>query len=292
LGTAGGFRETVGLAERVAARLGEVEGVVAVALGGSWARGEARPGSDVDLGLYYRDDRRPSLGALDRLAEELGYRDRAVLRLAGFGEWGPWINGGAWLRVEGRDVDWLFRDLGRVERVIGDCRAGHATLDHQPGHPHGFHSHTYMAEVHHCLPLHDPEGELRYLKSLTDPYPPPLRRALVRDHLWQAGFALDTSRKPAERGDVLHAAGSLFQCAASLVQVLYALNKRYFLNEKGSVAAADAFELRPKNFGARVSAVLGHPGERPGELLRSHRAMEVLVEEVRALCALPLTHEA
>jgi hypothetical protein len=44
------------LARRIAARLGEIEGVVAVALGGSWARGEAHPGSDVDLGIRYRDE--------------------------------------------------------------------------------------------------------------------------------------------------------------------------------------------------------------------------------------------
>ena len=37
----------------MAGRLGEVAGVAAVTLGGSWGRGEARPDSDVDLGLYY-----------------------------------------------------------------------------------------------------------------------------------------------------------------------------------------------------------------------------------------------
>jgi hypothetical protein len=201
------------------------------------------------------------------------------------GEWGPWINGGAWLRVEGRDVDWLYRSLDRVEHVISDCRAGRVTLDHQPGHPHGFHSHIYMAEIHHCLPFHDPQGELERLKGLTTPYPPALKRALIRGHLWQAAFALETSQKTAGRGDVLHAVGSLFQCAASLVQVIYALNERYFTNEKGSVAAADAFPLRPDGFGARVSAALGQAGEHPADLLRSHRAMEELVEETRGLCA-------
>jgi len=281
---AGGFGETVGLAGRVAARLGRVGGVAAVSLGGSWARGDARPDSDLDLGLYYHVGEPPDLAALARLAEDLGYRDLAQ-RLVGLGEWGPWINGGAWLRVEGRDVDWLYRSLDRVERVISDCRAGRVTLDHQPGHPQGFHNHMYMAEIHHCLPLHDPQGELKRLKGLTTPYPPALKRALVRGHLWQAAFALETSRKTAARGDALHAVGSLFQCAASLVQVLYALNERYFMSEKGSVAAADAFPLRPNGFGAGVSAALGHAGEHPADLLRSHREMEELVEETRGLCA-------
>lgn len=40
--------------EHITARLAQLPGVVAVALGGSRARGEARPDSDWDFGLYYR----------------------------------------------------------------------------------------------------------------------------------------------------------------------------------------------------------------------------------------------
>jgi predicted nucleotidyltransferase len=62
------MQATVKLAQRIAARLGEIEGVVAVALGGSWARGEAHTGSDVDLGIYYRSEYRPSIEELHRLS--------------------------------------------------------------------------------------------------------------------------------------------------------------------------------------------------------------------------------
>ncbi len=92
------------LAEDIAQRLGEVPGVAAVALGGSWARSEARPDSDVDLGLYYRPGGPPDVEDLRRLARDLD--DRRLPDLAtGLGAWGPWINGGGWLRVEGRPVD-------------------------------------------------------------------------------------------------------------------------------------------------------------------------------------------
>jgi predicted nucleotidyltransferase len=47
----GDKRETLRLSEMTATRLCEIEGVEAVALGGSWARGEAHPNSDVDLGI-------------------------------------------------------------------------------------------------------------------------------------------------------------------------------------------------------------------------------------------------
>jgi predicted nucleotidyltransferase len=42
---------TIRFAEGIAERLGKVTGVVAVALGGSWARREGSPNSDVDLGV-------------------------------------------------------------------------------------------------------------------------------------------------------------------------------------------------------------------------------------------------
>ena len=95
---------TIRFAEDIAGRLGEVPGVAAVALGGSWARGEARPDSDVDLGLYYSPGVPPNIEGLRRLAKELDDRHLPDL-VTEIREWGPWINGGGWLRVAGRPVD-------------------------------------------------------------------------------------------------------------------------------------------------------------------------------------------
>jgi len=176
-------RANLELARRIAARIGqEIEGVVAVALGSSWARGEAHPGSDVDLGLYYRNERRPSIEKLHRLAQELGYR-YPTQSITDFGGWGPWINGGAWLQVEGTPVDLLYRELGAVSRVMDGCRAGRFATYYQPGHPHGFHTHIYMGEIHYCRPLHDPDGVLRSLKNAAKVYPLLLKRAVIQNQL-------------------------------------------------------------------------------------------------------------
>src|SRR5579871_3882808 len=81
------------LAHSVADRLSRIDGVEAVVLGGSWARGDAKPNSDLDIGIYYSPQNRPSLDALRDLAAELNdSRSRDVV--TNFGEWGPWINGG------------------------------------------------------------------------------------------------------------------------------------------------------------------------------------------------------
>lgn len=275
-------RATLELARRIAERLGEIEGVVAVALGGSRARGKEHPGSDVDLGIYYRDEHRPPIEDLHRLARELGYRDPAV-PITDFGSWGPWINGGAWLQVGGTPVDLLYRELGQVSHVMDECRAGRPAVYYQPGHPHGFHTHAYMGEVYYCRPLYDPDGVLESLKKAADDYPLPLKRALIRNQLWEARFALDTCRKSAERGDAFYVAGCLFRCAACMVQALFALNERYLINEKGSVEAANYLTLRPANFSETVNSVLARPGERPEDLEDSIRRLEDLLKVIEEL---------
>jgi predicted nucleotidyltransferase len=275
---------TVRLAEEIAGRLGEVPGVVAVALGGSWSRGEAHLDSDVDLGVYYRPEHRPSVEDLRRLAQELD--DRHLPDLATeIGEWGPWINGGGWLRMESRSVDWLYRDADKVAVIIRRCTSGETACHYQPGHPHGFHEHIYLGEVHHCRTLHDPEGLLRELKSTVATYPPMLKRTIIEKYLWEAGFSLETARKPAARGEASYVSGCLFRGVACMVQALFALNERYFINEKGSVRAADSFAVRPERFGKTASELLGCPGRDAETLTESLLRYEALLVAARELCA-------
>lgn len=275
--------DAIRLAEDIAGRLGEVPGVAAVALGGSWARGEAHPDSDVDLGLYYRPDDPPAIGDLRRLAQDLD--DRSLPDLAtGIGAWGPWINGGGWLRVAGRPVDWLYRDAGKVRATVERCLDGRTACHYQPGHPHGFHEHIYLGEIHHCRTLHDPEGLLRGLKAAVADYPPKLKDEIVRRYLWEAGFSLETARKPSARGEASYVSGCLFRGVACMVQALFAANGRWFLNEKGSVAAVEAFPVRPEGFFEAASRLLGCTGLDAHALRRSVSRYEALLDEVRRSC--------
>ncbi len=272
------------LAERIAKKIAGVENVVAVTLGGSRARGTADRHSDLDLGVYYRAEQKPNIAALRELAAALD--DRGAPEAAtDFGDWGPWINGGAWLVVDGRRVDWLYRELGHVVQTITDCRAGRISCAYQAGHPHGFHSHTYMGEVALGEVLADPRGILVAMKQLAASYPPGLKRALTDRYLWEAGFALETTAKAAKRGDVPHVAGSLYRCVASLVQVLYAINERWFLNEKGSLDEIAAFERRPREFVEAAEVLTGKPGTTAAQLQASHARAEKLVASVRQLAA-------
>jgi predicted nucleotidyltransferase len=86
---------------RIVERLQRVEGIEAIALGGSQARDAARPDSDVDIGLYYDPEAPFSVEELDAAARDLD--DRHIPKLVTrFGDWGAGVNGGGWLVIDGR----------------------------------------------------------------------------------------------------------------------------------------------------------------------------------------------
>jgi predicted nucleotidyltransferase len=270
--------------DAIAARLAAVPGVVAVALGGSRARGTTAPDSDVDLGVCYDPARPPTRAALNALARELddGHPSDAV---TAFGEWGPWINGGAWLTIDGERVDWLFKDLARIRRVVAECRAGRPEIAYQLGHPHAFVSSIYLGEIDCCVPLADPDGVLVELKRLVRPYPPLLRAALLQRFLFEASFSLDGGAKGATRGDVVYVAGCLFRTIASLVQALYAASDRYCLNEKGALREVASFARTPATFAQTAIHLLGTPGATPADLATSVADARALVDLVVAAVA-------
>jgi predicted nucleotidyltransferase len=270
-------------ARTIADRLTQVPRVRAVVLGGSWVRGGADPNSDIDLGIYYHGAEPPPVDDLRALAAELDdlHRGEAV---TDFGAWGPWINGGAWLTIQGRRVDWLYRDLRRVHDVLESCLAGKPAAIYQAGHPHAFHTPIYLGEAVLCMPLTDPYGDLARLKAQLNPYPLVLHRAMIEGGLWEAQFTLDTTQKPALRGDVLVVAGGLFRCVADLVQVLFALNERWCLNEKGALRQTRLMPHCPPDFAEHAERMLSGIGSQPAELQTSLTAAQALLTQVRALC--------
>ncbi len=269
--------------ERIIPALAAVPGVAAIALGGSRARGTETSDSDTDIGLYYRKGREPSAKALrEALTGLIGDPRGAVVTEAG--EWGPWIVGGAWLSIGGRKVDLLYRCLESVGAVIRACGAGDVTMDYQPGHPHGFCSAIWMGEVALCRPLHDPDGRLAALKAMTSPYPEKLGRALVRRFLWEILFSIENGRLAVVRGDRTHIAGCAYRALACAGQVLFALNRRYLINEKGALDEAARFPLAVPRLTDRVANVWNAIGDGAfrdslDELVAIDRDLEALARD-------------
>ena len=249
----------------LAERLGAVNGIKAVVLGGSHARGRAKPESDIDLGLLYSEAAPFSIQRVRELAESVN--DTANPVVTDFYGWGPWVNGGAWLTIGGQRVDFVYRSLEHLERVIAEAEAGRYELDYAQQPPFGFFSATYLGEIAVCVSLFDPEARLEVLKQRVADYPEALRRAIVQDYLWQAEFNLAAfARKFAARADAYGTAACLTRAVNQLILVLFALNLQYPLNDKTALAEITEFERAPREFTPRVQQTLAYLGDSAAEL--------------------------
>lgn len=263
--------------DELATRLTTVPGVVGVLLGGSRARGDATPESDVDLGLYYR----PPLDtrALGALARELAGPGAEVTEP---GAWGPWVDGGAWLRIDGTAVDWIYRDVDRVHDACAAAARGEVTFHFQVGHPLGVPGFLYAGEAALGVVLADPSGELAAVAHRAREYPAPLRRAVVTRCVWEAGFSADIARKALPRADTAYVAGCLFRTVLLCAHALHGAAGRWLVNEKGAVSAAARLPGAPAGFDRRAHGILARLGREPAELAEAVAAAEELVAEVGA----------
>src|SRR5271170_4901029 len=228
------------IVERLSEALRPVQGLAALVLGGSRARGVAGAGSDYDLGLYYEaeiplqiDDIRTAIAPL--------VDDPTQSTVTAPGGWGRWINGGAWLSISNQKVDLLYRDLAQVRAVVAECQAGRISMNYQPGHPHGFCSAILMGEVANCEPVRDETGAIAELKTRAWPFPNQLRQALISRFHWEVIFSIENAEIAIHREEQTHIAGCVYRALCCIAQVLFAVNRRYLVNEKGALAEAGTF---------------------------------------------------
>ncbi|WP_286958786.1 MULTISPECIES: nucleotidyltransferase domain-containing protein [Micrococcales] len=245
--------------QQMADALASVPGIVAIVLGGSRARRTHHEASDVDLGLYYRAEGL-DLDALARASR--AFSDTGQVEIVGPGGWGPWVNGGGWLTVNGTPVDWILRDLDRVHEQADRARRGEFAFHPQPGHPLGFLDVSYAGEVATCRPLADPDGAVAGLAADLNPYPDALRVAFI-DNLWQAGFLVDAARKGLPKDDSAYV---MLCCSTALMLCAHAWHATagsWVTNEKGIIVDVARLDLDTHDFATRANTVLqssGHMG--------------------------------
>lgn len=256
--------------QQMAEDLVAIRGVEAVSLGGSRAQGTHHAGSDVDLGLYYGP-------GLDLAAlRELARRWMPGAEVAGPGGWGPWVDGGGWLTVDGTAVDWILRNLDRVHHQCARSVRGEFAFHQQTGHPLGFLDVSYAGEAATGRPLGDPSGLLADLRAQLTPYPPALARAFA-ENLAQADFLIGGAAKAVAKHDPAYIA---LCCATALMHCAHAWHAAagvWVLNEKGLIPDVARLDRETGGFAQQATRALAAVGETPQQLTATIQLVRALV---------------
>lgn len=257
-------------------------GLAALVLGGSHARGQARPESDLDVGLLYRDAEPLDIAAVRMAAVALNDTPDPVV--SDRGGWGRWVDGGAWLTIEGQRVDLLYRSVDTVAATLAEAESGRYEIDWAQQPPFGFFGPTLLGEASIARPLWDPDRIAGDLAERTRVIPEPLVRTVVQDELWGVALGLAAfAPKYAAAGNVFALAGCMTRFARGLVLALFALNRVWLLNDKTALREAAGFSAAPLRFAERLEAVLAAVGREPAALSASLHSMQALFDETAGL---------
>jgi hypothetical protein len=253
-------------------KLSKVPGMCAIVLGGSYASGTQHEKSDMDIGLYYFEARPFPIEEIRTLAGEIS--SAGTPTVAGFYEWGAWVNGGAWIQTPVGKIDFLYRNLDQVRQTIAEARRGISQHDYDQQPTYGFYSVIYLAETQVCIPLYDPQSLISDLKSSVEVYPTRLKQKVITDSLWAAEFTLLHARGFAAQGDIYNTAGCLTRAASNITQALFAINEKYFMRDKKVLETMAAFPHLPAGYVQQINRILACPGGTVQELSRSVSDLE------------------
>lgn len=241
--------------DQINKELSGVKGIVGVVLGGSRARGTNHATSDIDIGIYYDEAAGFDVSEVGKIATKLDDEHRGNI-ITSLGEWGPWVNGGGWLIVQGYHVDFLFRDVKRVSQVMDDCLMGKVSPNYQTGHPHAYINVMYLGEISICKVLSDPTNQIAELKARTMPYPKPLKDAVIGYFMFESSFSLMFAEKNLDKDDISYVAGHAFRSISCLNQVIFALNGEYCINEKKAVRMIEGFNTKPNDYKKKIDQII------------------------------------
>ncbi|MFT3679843.1 MAG: nucleotidyltransferase domain-containing protein [Ferruginibacter sp.] len=271
-------KEKKELLDRIVDELKTIDNIKAIVLGGSYATGSASATSDLDVGIYYSQEKPFDIDAIRKIAQKYAADNKPTV--TGFYEWGPWVNGGAWIQTSNGKADFLYKNIDQITATIEKAKEGiwENHFEQQP--PYGFSSIIYLAETHSCVALWDPEGIIKKLKIAVQRYPVKLKQSVVQQSLWAAEFTIWQAISFAEKKDIYNTVGCLARAVKNIVTALFAINELYPMGDKRAVSYLEKANSRPGDLARRVKNILCVNSNKPADNVA---LLKVLWTETTAL---------
>ena len=234
--------------------LKNIDNIKAIVLGGSYATGMATDTSDLDIAIYYYEEKPFDIEAIKLIAGKYANVDDPTV--TGFYEWGPWVNGGAWIKTDNGKVDILYKNIDQITSTIENAKKGvwENHFEQQP--PYGFSSLIFLAETRSCIPLYDPQGIIQSLKSNVLSYPQILKQTVIQQSLWSAEFTIWHADNFVLKGDVYNTMGCLTRAVKNIITALFSINELYPIGDKRAIEIIEQSTLKPTHLTEKIDNIL------------------------------------
>jgi len=242
------------LLDNITGELKLIKEVVAVTLGGSYAVGLATDDSDLDIGIYYSEQAPFDIEKVRFIAEKFAGDENPTV--TGFYEWGPWVNGGAWINTANGKVDLLYKNIEQIRETIDNAQKGIYKNDFEQQPPYGFSSIIFLAESYNSLQLYDPAGVIEELKNSVRQYPQKLKQSVIQQSLWSAEFTIWQAQAFSKKEDVYNTVGCLTRTIKNIVSALFAINEIYPMGDKRALQILESSEIKPVDLTSKINDIL------------------------------------
>lgn len=130
----------------------------------------------------------------------------------------------------------------------------------------------------------DPEGIIAAWQTRLTPYPENLRSAIIQKYMnslkfWRTDYHYQNKVK---RGDVVFLAGLTSRLVHEMIQILFALNRTFYVGDGKNLHYVDSFATKPDNFVQQVNTIL-YPQNSDDRFTVQYDAVIALIDDIEAL---------
>ncbi|MCL2507700.1 MAG: DUF4037 domain-containing protein [Oscillospiraceae bacterium] len=205
-------------------------GSCSIALAGAHTKGTADADSDLDFYMIVEDVK--PYGEILEIIQSVADNVFSIYISSDFDET-PY-GGSIDFRYQGIPIETTVHTASRLSQRVNECLDGKFEIIPQTWTSNGYYTFIYLSELHFIQPLYDPNEVIKTYKSKLKQYPEKLRESIVdcffeRANTWLNNFHYESA---IQRSDVLFTAPIVLHTILDMIQVIFALNRKYFYGDK------------------------------------------------------------
>lgn len=254
-------------------------GEYAIAIAGAHAKGKADKYSDLDIFIYAKDvcsfDKRTIV--FEQIADS-----KNEFFISNEIDSFPW-GGNIDFLYHGNKIETVVKKIDKVEKEINECINGKIKIYPEAWTSNGYFNYICLSEVNFIKSIDDPFDIISKFKDNIRNYSPLLKKAIINEFWWKSSFWVDNYHyiSAINRTDIVYTSRIISNTIQNIVQVLFALNEKYFDGDKKVELQLHELKFCPKSLIVNMELLL--TTQKDVEFLKQQR--NVLIEIINEINA-------